>query len=69
VISSEHRRNDRAFPACVTNLHDRRQFATDDNWARLCAPSEDRGANIVIFEFYDEGGAANKDDVPPDAAA
>ena len=50
VISSEHRRNDRAFPACVTNLHDRRQFATDDNWARLCAPSITRKAKGVSIK-------------------
>jgi RNA-directed DNA polymerase len=50
VISSEHRRNDRAFPACVTNLHDRRQFATDDNRERLCAPSITRKAKGVSIK-------------------
>jgi len=47
-------------------LEDDPDAALDRHFA---AHPEDRGANIVIFEFYDDGGAANKDDVPPDDAA
>jgi hypothetical protein len=35
----------------------------------FAAHPEDRGASIVIFHFFDDGGAANKYDVPPDDAA
>ena len=50
----------------------RRALGEDSDAARdrhFAAHPEDQGANIVIFEFYDDGGAANKDDVPPDDAA
>ena len=49
----------------------RRGLKEDPDAARerhFAAHPEDRGANIVIFEFYEDEGAANKDDVPPDAA-
>jgi hypothetical protein len=50
----------------------RRGLKEDPDAARdrhFAAHPEDQDANIVIFEFYDDGGAANKDDVPPDDAA
>jgi hypothetical protein len=50
----------------------RRGLKEDPDAARdrhFAAHPEDRGANIVIFHFFDDGGAANKDDVPPDDAA
>jgi hypothetical protein len=47
-------------------LHEDGNAAQDRHFA---AHPEDRDANILIFEFYDEGEAANKDDVPPGAAA
>ena len=50
----------------------RRGYKEDPDAAKdrhFAAHPEDRGANVVLFEFYDEEGAANKDDVPPDDAA
>ena len=47
-------------------LGEDRNAARDRHFA---AHPEDRGANIVIFKFFDHEGTANNDDVPPDAAA
>ena len=69
MMSSEHRKNDRTFPACVTNLHDLTQDRPDTTTAEGITMIVQFDEVSATWRVVADDGAIIMDGFATDAAA